>query len=129
MAQDPSEMIQPGQTAEASAATTSSPTTTEIRLQIQDTRAEMSETINAIHERLSPSRLMAHAKETVGEATVGRVKSLTDRITGHTSGPGAESSPGIPGVPHSVKNKWVPAALIGLGATGILLRALKRPRT
>jgi hypothetical protein len=33
-----------------------------IRSQIEETRAEMSETIDAIQQRLSPRRLMSHAK-------------------------------------------------------------------
>lgn len=41
-------------------------TTDEIRSQIEQTRAEMSETIDAIQERLSPGRLIADAQQRPG---------------------------------------------------------------
>jgi hypothetical protein len=55
---------------EQSTANASAPsvTTEEIRSQIERTRAEMSETIDAIQNRLSPRRLMTDAKEKVKDA-------------------------------------------------------------
>ena len=116
MAQDPGEMTPP-------------PTAAELRSQIEETRTEMGETINAIQERLSPSRIMTDAKETVKEATVGRVKSFAQRVNVHTPGPNTESSLGVLSIVESVKNNPLPAALIGLAAAGILIRALTRPQT
>ena len=55
------------------------PTSDEIRSQIEHTRAEMSQTIDAIQARLSPSRLVTDAKQTVKDATIGRVKRLAAR--------------------------------------------------
>jgi hypothetical protein len=43
--------------------------TQEIREEIAQTRVEMSETIDAIQERLTPSHLVAQASETVRNAT------------------------------------------------------------
>ena len=60
----------------------SAPTSDEIRSQIEQTRAEMSDTIDAIQSRLSPKRVLADAKDSVTEATVGRVKRLTQRTNG-----------------------------------------------
>jgi ElaB/YqjD/DUF883 family membrane-anchored ribosome-binding protein len=45
-----------------------------VRAQIEQTRADMSDTIDAIKEKLSPQNLMQQAKETVREATVGRAQ-------------------------------------------------------
>ena len=56
----------------------SAPTSDEIRSQIEQTRADMSDTIDAIQSRLSPKRVLADARDSVTEATVGRVKRLTD---------------------------------------------------
>jgi hypothetical protein len=42
----------------------------EIRAQIEHTRAEITETIDAIHARLSPEQLAAQAKEHVKRAAV-----------------------------------------------------------
>jgi ElaB/YqjD/DUF883 family membrane-anchored ribosome-binding protein len=50
--------------------------TGDIRADIQQTREELSETIDAIQERLRPSNLVAQAGETVKEATVGKVKEM-----------------------------------------------------
>ena len=43
-----------------------------IRGDIEDTRANMSSTIDAIQEKLSPQRLTEQAKDAVRDATVGR---------------------------------------------------------
>jgi ElaB/YqjD/DUF883 family membrane-anchored ribosome-binding protein len=48
----------------------------DIRADIQQTRDELSETIDAIQERLRPRNLVAQAGETVKEATVGKVKEM-----------------------------------------------------
>jgi hypothetical protein len=48
--------------------------TTEIRSQIEQTRAHIGQTIDEIHSRLTPGGLVAEATDAVKEATVGRVK-------------------------------------------------------
>ena len=105
---------------------TASLTTAQIRSQIEETRAEIGETIDAIQERLSPSRVITDAKETVKEATVGRVKNLTGHVSGQLSRVSAESSLGAQSVLQRVRNRPVPFALIGLAATGILHRLIRR---
>jgi len=67
-----------------------SATTTEIRSQIEQTRAEMSQTLDAIQARLSPRRLVNDAAQSVKDATVGRVKRLaakTNGMLGNGNGP------------------------------------------
>ena len=91
----------------------SAPTSDEIRSQIEQTRAEMSDTIDAIQSRLSPKRVLADAKESVTEATVGRVKRLAER----TSGSGG-------GVLHKMQDNPLPVALVATAAAGLLVRAL-----
>lgn len=49
--------------------------TAEIRSEIEQTRGEMRETIDAIEDRIRPSRVMSRAADSVREATVGRVRS------------------------------------------------------
>jgi len=58
------------------------PRTTELRHEIDDTRANMGETIDAIQERLRPGNVAARAAENVRDATVGRVKEFAGSITG-----------------------------------------------
>jgi hypothetical protein len=50
------------------------PTSDEIRSQIEQTRAEMSDTIEAIQSRLNPKRVLTDAGASVAEAAVGQVK-------------------------------------------------------
>ena len=54
--------------------------TQRIKAEIEDTRAEMGLTINEIQERLSPERLMDQVKETVRDATIGKVERAMDKV-------------------------------------------------
>ena len=54
--------------------------TERIKAEIEDTRAEMGQTINEIQERLSPERLMDQVKETVRDATIGKVERAMDKV-------------------------------------------------
>jgi hypothetical protein len=53
----------------------------DIRSEIERTRVEMSHTIDAIQDRLSPRRIMHEAKHTISEATIGRATRLADRLS------------------------------------------------
>jgi hypothetical protein len=57
-------------------------TSDEIRSQIEHTRGEMSDTIDAIQSRLSPRRVLSDAKDSVTEATVEGVKRLSSATRG-----------------------------------------------
>ena len=82
MAQGSDEVVEgPVQTATADGIA-SAPTTEEIRSQIEQTRAEMSDTIDAIQSRLSPKRVLTDARGAVTDAAVGRVRDLTQRTYG-----------------------------------------------
>jgi hypothetical protein len=52
--------------------------TAEIRSDIEQTRADMSETLDAIQDRLRPANLVSQAKDSVREATVGKVKQMAE---------------------------------------------------
>jgi hypothetical protein len=91
----------------------SAPTSDEIRSQIEQTRAGMSDTIDAIQSRLSPKRVLADAKDSVTEATVGRVKRLTQRTNARGGG-----------VLQRVQDNPLPVALVATAAVGLLVRAL-----
>jgi hypothetical protein len=84
----------------------------EIQTNIAQTRAEMSETINELQERLSPAHLKeqlkdqvreqyAHAKETVREATIGKVEDMVHE-TRRT-------------IVDTISANPLPSALIGIG--------------
>src|SRR6185503_6207812 len=67
-------------TNQISAAADSDANTEQLRADIKDTRADMSQTINQIQERLSPEHLMGQVKETVREATIGKVEKVMETI-------------------------------------------------
>jgi hypothetical protein len=122
MAQDPDEVTQRG---EAVAATAAPPLTTDqIRLNIEETRAEMSGTIDAIQERLRPRRIITDAKDTVVDATVGRAKSLARTARQQASTLAERSSSASADVFQRVKDNPMPVVIAGLAAAGLMLRAL-----
>ena len=90
--------------------------TQEIREEIAQTRVEMSETIEAIQERLSPSHLVAQAGETVRNATTEKVKQMAN-TAGHAADQVMDSSIG-----KMVKDNPIPAAMIGIGAAWLLMK-------
>lgn len=107
--------------------------TGQIRAEIEDTRAEMSQTINEIQERLSPEHLMGQVKETVREATIGKVEKVMERV-GETISGVTEPALEVAGragtaikdagssVADSVWRNPIPVALIGLGVGILLMR-------
>jgi ElaB/YqjD/DUF883 family membrane-anchored ribosome-binding protein len=107
--------------------------TEQIRAEIEDTRAEMSQTINEIQERLSPEHLMGQVKETVREATLGKVERAMEKV-GETLGGVAEPAMEVMGragntiketgrsVGYSIWRNPIPVALIGLGVGMLFMR-------
>ena len=103
------------------------PTSDKLRSHIEQTRAEMGDTIDAIQARLSPGRLVTDAKETVTEATVGRVKRLVHTVTrdrGHIG----DVRFTVGDMLQTARNNPIPVAVAGLAATVAMLRTLKRSR-
>lgn len=88
----------------------------EIRSQIEQTRAGMSETIDAIQTRLSPSRVVADAKESVTTATVDKMKRLADQANGTKTV-----------ILDTIHENPLPAALAAVAAAGLMFRALRKP--
>jgi ElaB/YqjD/DUF883 family membrane-anchored ribosome-binding protein len=75
------------------------------RAEIERTRADMSETVDAIQERLSPENLKEQTKDRVKEATVGRAQE-----TGS-------------GIVETIRANPLPAALTGIGLGWLLVSA------
>jgi hypothetical protein len=104
-----------------------SATTTEIRLQIEQTRAEMSQTVDAIQARLSPRRLVNDAAQSVKDATVGHVKRLvakTNGMLGNGNGPAFDATRMI----DAVRTNPIPFAIAGVAAAAFVARAAMRTR-
>ena len=67
-----------GGTPEVVADPAKAPSAAEIRSQIERTRQDMTQTIDAIQARLSPGRLMTDAKQSVAEATARRFQRIKE---------------------------------------------------
>lgn len=117
----------------ASGATDDYENTEQLRAEIEDTRAEMSQTINEIQERLSPENVMEQVKDKVREATVGKVEKVMERVgetIGEVTEPAREvlsqAGTAIKETGRSAGNAiWrnpIPVALIGLGLGMLVMR-------
>jgi ElaB/YqjD/DUF883 family membrane-anchored ribosome-binding protein len=120
-------------TNQVSAAADSDANTEQLRADIEDTRADMSQTINEIQERLSPEHLVGQVKETVREATIGKVEKVMSSV-GETISEVAEPAREMAGragnaikevgttVADTIYKNPIPLALIGLGVGMLVMR-------
>lgn len=107
---------------------------TQIRSGIEQTRAEMSETIDALQNKLDPARIAEQvkdqirdkaveaydtAKSAVKEATIGRagkiVSSVSESVTEMTGAAGTAVSQTSSSVGQYIRDNPVPFALVGIG--------------
>ncbi len=94
-----------------------------IRQDIDQTRAEMAETIDAIQDKLRPQHVMEQAKDAVREATVGKVKDMVSSATDTASNVADQVQETTQQAVEYVKENPLPAALIGAGVAWLLMRA------
>jgi hypothetical protein len=121
---DPGQPVSTGDRSESSGATSeATPEPAEIRADIERTRAEMSETIEAIQEKLSPQRVMEQAKETVRDATVGRIKNMVETATDTAGDLADQVQDTAKQAVYYVRENSMPAALIGAGIAWLLMRS------
>jgi ElaB/YqjD/DUF883 family membrane-anchored ribosome-binding protein len=90
-----------------------------IRSDIEDTRANMSSTVDAIQEKLSPQRLTEQAKDAVRDATVGRVQDMASNVTETARETSAT-------LMDTIRENPLPAALLGIGVGWLFLSARRR---
>jgi ElaB/YqjD/DUF883 family membrane-anchored ribosome-binding protein len=94
-----------------------------IRADIVETRAEMSETIDAIQEKLSPQRIMDEAKQNVRDATVGKVTTMMNTVTDKAAEVGEQVQDQAQQAVTYVRDNPVPALLIGAGVAWLMMRS------
>jgi len=87
----------------------------EIRVEIEQTRVELSETLDAIQERLSPEHLKEQATSAVREATVGKAEQAVSSATDTAKGVGATML-------ETIKQNPIPAALAGIGIGWLVMK-------
>lgn len=87
-----------------------------IREQIERTREDMSATLNELQERLSPQHIAQQAKESVREATVGRVQQLMGTAGERAGGMAARAQDAAGTAVEQAREHPIPVALAGAGA-------------
>ena len=92
--------------------------TREIRAEIEQTRGELSETVNAIQDRLRPGNIASNAAESV-KSTVKNVASDKAQYVADTARDMADSEP-----VQYVRANPIPTAMIGIGIAGLTWLAL-----
>ena len=88
----------------------------DIRENIEQTRANMGGTIDAIQERLSPERLTQQAKDAVHDATIGKVSQTMNDMTDSAREGGYT-------LLDTIRQNPVPAALAGIGVGWLIMKA------
>lgn len=94
--------------------------TAEIRAQIEQTRSEMSETIDAIQDKLSPETLKEQAQQMVHEATVGRAQEMVNNVGDTAKGFGSNML-------DTIKENPLPAALAAFGIAWLVNKNASKP--
>jgi len=102
----------------------------QIKVEIAETRVELSATIDALQERLSPSVLMEqakehaqeavheateHAKEAMHEATVGKAEQMVSNATDRASGVGST-------IMDTIRQNPLPAAIAGISLGWLFMK-------
>ena len=99
--------------------------TAEIRSQIEHTRAELGQTIDAIQDRLSPRRVVQEAKETISDATIGRARRLACRVSNAVNANGSSS---VSAVIEKARRNPTIATLVGVAVSAFVLALMTRSR-
>lgn len=98
-----------------------------VRSQIEQTRSELGQTIDAIQQKLSPGNIADEAKSAVHDATVGSVSNAVGSATNamQQAASGVESTAAGMGntVVETIKQNPIPAALAGLGLGWLIVSA------
>ena len=100
--------------------------TAEIKSEIERTRAEMSNTIGEIQERLSPDHLIQQAKDTVSDAATGKVRDIMHSASETAQMVAEETQYAGRSVASYVRSHPVQMALLAGGVTWWMLRNADR---
>ena len=100
--------------------------TREIRHEIEETRGEMSETIDAIQEKLKPRNIVADATDRVKTAATERVREMTDTAS-QTAQQAMDYTRDRAGdMAEGARRNPIPLALIGVGAAWLMTSRSRR---
>jgi hypothetical protein len=100
--------------------------TRDIRNEIEETRVEMSETIDAIQEKLKPRNLVASATDRVRNAATERVRDMADTASQTAQQAVDYTRDMASSVTDRARRNPIPFALIGVGAAWLLSNRSQR---
>jgi len=89
--------------------------TSEIRQEIEQTREEMSETVNAIQDRLRPRNIVANATEQIKQKTTEKVRDMTESAGETARYVGDRSRDAVGGLMGTIREHPVPAMMATFG--------------
>ena len=89
--------------------------TAEKVIEIELTREEMHDTVEAIGERLTPGAIAESAKETVRDATVGKVEEMAQSARGALDDVSTTAYEARNGIIDTIRQNPIPAAMAGIG--------------
>ena len=95
--------------------------TRELQGEIAHTRAELSETIEAIQERLRPSNIASDAKDRVMAATTEKVKNMAETASDTAQGMMRETRDRAMNLVDGARQNPIPALMIGAGIAWLLI--------
>jgi hypothetical protein len=98
------------------------PSSEAIRADIERTRERLGETVEALGTQLNPSHLKQRVKESVREATIGRVRHMASNTKERISETGR-------GLAHTIRENPVPAAMAAAGIGWLLFSSRDQQRT
>ena len=100
--------------------------TREIREEIEETRGEMSETIDAIQEKLKPRNIVANATDRLKSAATEGVREMADTARQTAQQAMDYTRARSSGVVGTARQNPIPLALIGVGAAWLLTQRSRR---
>lgn len=105
----------------------------EARTRVEQTRAEMADTIEALKEKLEPQHLVDQAKETVREATIGKAQHVmdeaVDRAKDAVDTVSYTAKDYSTTIVDTIRANPIPAAMIGIGLGWLLVSVRKQGST
>lgn len=95
--------------------------TRELQREIADTREEMSETIDALQEKLKPGNMVAEATDRVKAVTTEKVKNMAESASGTAQELLRDTREGAYGIIEGARQNPIPALMIGAGVAWLLM--------
>ena len=100
--------------------------TREIQADIQHTRDEMAETVEALQEKLRPSNVLADATDRVKTATTEKVRSMAETASDSVQGMMRETRDRASDIVEGARQNPLPALMIGAGVAWLLMDKSKK---